>query len=51
MDAVELLEMTPMKRNIFNNWRLYFGVLTLSNMTNAKGDKIRPEFIEKRLAK
>jgi hypothetical protein len=50
MDKVEKLEITPMKKQIINNWRLYFQVLTISDLTNCKGDIIRQEFIEKRRA-
>jgi hypothetical protein len=47
MDSVNQLDMTPGKREIFNNWRLYFGVHTLSQITNYEGDKILDRYIKK----
>jgi ribonuclease HI len=50
MDELEKMDLPTGKRNIVNNWRIFFQVLTLSDMTTAKGEKIRQVYLEKRLA-
>jgi hypothetical protein len=47
MDIVDQLDMTKGQKKIFNNWSLYFGAVTISNMTNAKGDTIDKHYLDK----
>jgi hypothetical protein len=47
MDEISRLEVTPQRKEIINNWRLYFGVNSLSQITNYKGDKLLDRYIQK----
>jgi Reverse transcriptase (RNA-dependent DNA polymerase) len=48
MDEVNKLVILPSKKEIVNNWRLYFGINTLSQMTNYNGDKIMDRYLKKK---
>jgi hypothetical protein len=47
MDKITLLDIPESKKVIFNNWRLFFQVSTLSDMVNIAGDQIEERFIKK----
>lgn len=36
----------PKHLRIFNNWRLFFQVIRMSDMTNAKGDKLDQKYVQ-----
>jgi hypothetical protein len=47
MDEVIKLDIPPSHLEIFNNWRLYFQINTLSNMTNNSGNRIKSELVKR----
>jgi hypothetical protein len=50
MDQVMTLDIPNTHKIIFNNYRIYFKVLTTSDLTNNEGTHIRPEFLNKTTA-
>ena len=48
MDMVDASDISKNTKIIFNNWRLYFNVINLSDISNASGDCNRKEFLIKR---
>jgi hypothetical protein len=48
MDTVDALSITKTKKQVFNNWRLYFNVINLSDIANAVGDTIIKEVLIKK---
>jgi hypothetical protein len=48
MDELERYDWTDREWIIFNNWRLFFKVLTLSHITNHTGNRILPQFLNRR---
>jgi hypothetical protein len=51
MEKVQDLDIPPIKQQIFNNWRLYFQIDSLSDITNANGEKIQEVFLTRQMAK
>jgi hypothetical protein len=49
MDEIINITFSPNDLQIFNNWRVFYKVSTISDMTNATGDIIRSEFRDRRL--
>jgi hypothetical protein len=48
MDVVNTLDINNARKRDFNNWRLYFKVNTLSEITNYYGNKIREGYFNKK---
>jgi hypothetical protein len=48
MDMLENYTRDKKLQNIINNWRMYYNVLNLSDITNYAGDTILPQFIYKK---
>jgi hypothetical protein len=46
MNYIYELGFTTNQRRIFNNWRLYFKVTNIAEITTLNGDKIRDEYLE-----
>jgi ribonuclease HI len=47
MDEVIGLDISIGKKRLFNSWRLFFSVNTLSEMTNSQGTHIKEKFLNK----
>jgi hypothetical protein len=47
MDEIENYDMTKQEIRIFNNWRIFFQVLTVADIANQQGTHIRKRFLEK----
>jgi hypothetical protein len=47
MQKLDTIQISKRECIVVNNWRIYLQVLTLSNIANAAGDKIRPEFFDR----
>jgi hypothetical protein len=47
MDEVISLDISIGKKRLFNSWRLFFRVNTLSEMTNSQGTHIKEKFLNK----
>jgi hypothetical protein len=47
MDEIEHYDMTKQEIRIFNNWRIFFQVLTVADIANQQGTHIRKRFLEK----
>jgi hypothetical protein len=47
MDIVDSMNISVTKKRIFNNFRIYFQVNTLSELTNSQGTHIKPQFLSK----
>jgi hypothetical protein len=47
MEKINEAELSPTNRKIINNWRLYYQVTTVSEVTNNCGDQIKPEYFKK----
>jgi hypothetical protein len=45
MDQVNQMQIPNHKKQLFNNWRLFFQVDTISNLINCSGEKIIKHFI------
>jgi hypothetical protein len=50
MDRVNQLDISKNKKQIFNNWRIFFQVDSVSDVVNASGNKIINLFLNKKLA-
>jgi hypothetical protein len=50
MDIVTKLNMVKSKLQIFNNWRIYYQVDSIADVTNANGDCLQDQFINRKLA-
>jgi hypothetical protein len=48
MDSTTKLQIPPNKTQIFNNWRLYFQVISLSDITSPCGSCIKPKYFDKK---
>jgi hypothetical protein len=48
MDFIDDLELSKPQKVIFNNWRLFFQITYLSEITTLEGDKIKSEYLDKR---
>jgi hypothetical protein len=49
MDYLEDLELTKPQQKIFNNWRLFLQITTLSEIVSLDGVKIRNEYLDNNL--
>jgi hypothetical protein len=47
MDEVSRLDISPGKKKLFNAWRIFFQINTLSEMTNSQGTHIKEKFLNK----
>jgi RNase H len=47
MDLVDTLDISVTNKRIFNNWRLYFQINNLSELTNSQGTHILGKFLSK----
>jgi hypothetical protein len=48
MDVIRLLPMSKCDKTTTNNWRMYFQVTNLSNLTNHSGSRLQPWFYRRR---
>lgn len=46
MDTLSTKNISTNHLRIFNNWRIYFQVIRLSDLTNSKGDKVQPKYMQ-----
>jgi hypothetical protein len=46
MDTLVTKSIPKKHLRIFNNWRIYFQVIRLSDMTNARGDKLDQKYVQ-----
>jgi hypothetical protein len=45
MDEIDKYEVSPLEKQIFNNWRIYFRVTTMAQVCNNTGDYIQLEYL------
>jgi hypothetical protein len=51
MDEIELIDSSTTDKCVFNYWRIYFKVITISNIVNNKGSHIKKKYLDKKLLK
>jgi hypothetical protein len=47
MDKIGDVQVSPAQRKIINNWRLYYQITSIAEITNNCGDQIMPEYFNK----
>jgi hypothetical protein len=47
MEKINVAELSHTNRKIINNWRLYYQVTTIAEITNNCGDQLKPEYFKK----
>jgi hypothetical protein len=51
MDQINEIELSPTKRKIINNWRLFYELTSIAKIMNNCGDQIKPEYFNKNKVK
>jgi hypothetical protein len=51
METINDIELSPINRQIINNWRLYYQVISIAEIVNNCGDQINPKYFNKNQAR